>query len=137
VTGLRLGAAWDLLSVNSTPSSGAFAGTKNQADLWSIAGYASYQLTEKLSLHGRFEYFTGDVDQGFGGAGFGFYGTDNSIYATTVTAQYDLWKNVLSRVEFRWDHVEHGLAFGAADPVTGAPTRANAFILAANIIYKF
>ena len=22
-----------------------------------------------------------------------------------------LWANVLSRVEFRWDHVEHGTAF--------------------------
>jgi hypothetical protein len=40
-------------------------------------------------------------------------------------------------VEFRWDHVEHGMAFGGADAITGAPTRSNAFLLAANIIYKF
>jgi hypothetical protein len=139
VTGLRLGAAWDLLSVNSTPSSGGFAGIKNKADIWSIAGYASFQATEKLSFHGRFEYVNGDIDQGFPGVSFPFGSgvTDNSIYAATVTAQYDLWKNVLSRVEFRWDHVEHGDAFGAADPTTGAPTRSNAFMLAANIIYKF
>jgi hypothetical protein len=137
VTGLRLGAAWDLLNIDTTPHSGPFAGTKSEADIWTIAGYASFQATEKLSLHGRAEYVSGDIDKGFGGLGFGNFGTANSIYALTATAQYDLWKNVLSRVEFRWDHVEHGLAFGGADPITGAPTRSNAFLLAANVIYKF
>jgi hypothetical protein len=137
VSGLRVGAAWDLLSVNSTPHSGAFAGTKNEADIWTIGGYASFQATEKLSFHGRFEYATGDIDNGFGGLTLGNFGRDNSIYAATATAQYDLWKNVISRVEFRWDHVEHGTAFGSADSITGAPTRSNAYLLAANIIYKF
>lgn len=137
ITGLRLGAAWDLLNIDNTPNSGAFAGTKDKADVWSIAGYGSFQATEKLSFHGRVEYVTGDIDQGFGSVGFGPFGRADSIYAVTATAQYDLWKNVLTRVEFRWDHVEHGLAFGAADPTTGAPTRSNAFMLAANVIYKF
>lgn len=137
VSGLRVGAAWDLLSVDSTPHSGAFAGTKDEADIWSIGGYASFQATEKLSFHGRFEYATGDIDQGFDGLSVGNLGTENAFYAATATAQYDLWKNVLSRVEFRWDHVEHGSAFGSADANTGLPTRSNAFLLAANIIYKF
>jgi hypothetical protein len=137
VTGLRLGAAWDLLNIDTTPHSGPIAGTKAVADVWAIDGYASFQATERLSLHGRFEYVTGDIDQGFDNLSFGNFGRANSIYAVTTTVQYDLWKNVLSRVEFRWDHVEHGLAFGAADPTTGAPTRSNAFLLAANIIYKF
>jgi len=137
VTGLRLGAAWDLLNIDTTPNSGAFAGTKEEADIWSLAGYASFQATEKLSFHGRFEYVTGDVDQGFTGVSFGNFGRDNGIYAATATAQYDLWKNVLTRLEFRWDHVEHGNAFGAADPNTGAPTRSNSFLLAANVVYKF
>jgi Putative beta-barrel porin-2, OmpL-like. bbp2 len=137
VTGLRVGAAWDLLNIDNTPNSGPFTGTKSEADVWSIAGYASFQATEKLSFHGRVEYVTGDIDKGFGSVGLGNFGRANSIYAVTGTAQYDLWKNVISRLEFRWDHVEHGLAFGAADPNTGAPTRNNAFMLAANIIYKF
>ena len=129
VTGLRLGLAWDLLNGNSSVS-----GAKAEGDIWSIAAYASYQLTEKLSLHGRFEYVSGDIDQP-AGASFGVFGPNNAIYAATATAQYDLWKNVISRVEFRWDHVEHGLAFGGTVP--GAPDRANAFLLAANVIYKF
>jgi len=136
VVGLRLGVAWDLLSVDTKPHSGPLADTKVEADIWTIAGYASYQLTEKLSLHGRFEYATGDIDQP-STSGVGAFANGNSIYAATATAQYDLWKNVISRVEFRWDHVEHGLAFGGADPDTGAPTRNNSFLLAANIIYKF
>ena len=137
ITGLRLGAAWDLFNIDTKPHSGPFAGTKAEADIWSIAGYASFQATEKLSFHGRFEYVTGDIDKGFDSVSFGPFGRADSIYAGTATAQYDLWKNVLTRLEFRWDHVEHGLAFGAADPNTGAPTRSNAFMLAANVIYKF
>ena len=137
VSGLRVGAAWDLLNINTTPHSGAFAGTKNEADIWSIGGYASFQATEKLSFHGRFEYATGDIDEGFGGGNLGNFGGGNAFYAATATAQYDLWKNVISRVEFRWDHVEHGSAFGSADSITGGPTRSNAYLLAANIIYKF
>jgi len=147
VTGLRVGAAWDLLHVNTTPNSGAFAGTKVEGEIWSLAAYASYQLTEKLSLHGRVEYATGDIDHPAalaatpGPVAPGTLGGDlanNGIYAVTATAQYDLWKNVLSRLEFRWDHSEHGKAFGGVDEATGVgPNRENAFMLAANIIYKF
>ncbi len=145
VTGLRLGAAWDLLNVDTTPNSGLLAGNKVEADIWSIAAYASYQATEKLSFHGRVEYVTGDVDKPTGFTTLGLPGTlagdtlGNGIYAVTATAQYDLWKNVISRLEFRWDHAEHGMLFGAQNPNTEglAPTRENAFMLAANIIYKF
>lgn len=141
VTGLRLGAAWDLLNINTRPNSGPLAGTKTEADLWSIALYASFQATEKLSFHGRAEYITGDVDEP-GGFNRGALGTgslyqdvlDNGIYAVTATAQYDLWRNVISRLEFRWDHAEHGMLFGGT---SGAPSRENAFMLAGNIIYKF
>lgn len=132
VTGLRAGVAWDLLNVDTTY---AVPGGKVEADIWSIAGYVSYQLTEKLSLHGRFEYVTGDVDKPTTVAGFGTLTSGNAIYAVTATAQYDLWRNVISRLEFRWDHVEHGDAFGGT--TAGAPTLSNAFLLAANIIYKF
>ncbi len=139
VTGLRLGVAWDLLNINTKPEG---SGSKLESDIWSIAGYASFQATEKLSFHGRFEYLTGDVDEALGfiplapPSQLGSTVLNNAIYAFTATAQYDLWKNVLTRVEFRWDHVEHGKAFGGADAF-GAPTKDNAFLLAANVIYKF
>jgi hypothetical protein len=136
VTGLRLGAAWDYIKVDANVNDPAInpGGGKVEADVWSIAGYASFQATEKLSFHGRFEYVTGDLDQGPAGV-VGIFGGGNAIYATTLTAQYDLWKNVLSRIEFRWDHVEHGDAFGGT--AQGDPNRADAYMLAANVIYKF
>jgi len=45
---------------------------------WTIAGYASYQATEKLSFHGRGEY-----------AEFG-NNNPSTILAMTGTVQYDL-----------------------------------------------
>lgn len=138
VTGLRLGLAWDLLNFDS--NSAIVGGSKLQADVWSLAAYASFQATEKLSFHGRVERITGDIDKPLG-LTVPVYGNNNAIDAVTATVQYDLWKNVLSRIEFRWDHVEHGNAFGGAtiDPNSESfvPTRENAFMLAANIIYKF
>ena len=38
----------------------------------------------------------------------------NTAEEFTATAQYNLWVNVISRLEFRWDHVEHGNFFGAS-----------------------
>ncbi|HEY5915205.1 MAG TPA: outer membrane beta-barrel protein [Verrucomicrobiae bacterium] len=138
VTGLRVGAAWDLLNINTKPNG---PDSKLEADIWSIAGYASYQATEKLSFHGRVEYVTGDVDETTGvflppnqqTPLFSLF--QDNIFAVTATAQYDLWKNVVSRLEFRWDRAEHGKLFGGTS--TGDPTRENAFMLGANIIYKF
>src|SRR6266404_6064853 len=49
VTGLRLGGAFDYLDVHNTR--GEFSGIPNYGETWSVASYASYQATEKLSLH--------------------------------------------------------------------------------------
>ena len=91
--------------------------------------YASYQATEKLSFHARGEWADTAVVNG----------NDAEVYALTGTAQYDLWKNVISRVEVRWDHGNSGAMFGgsnwpANDP---GPDTKNAVLVAANLIYKF
>ena len=55
----------------------------------------------------------------------------------TATVQYQLWANVLSRVEFRWDH-DAANAFGYSQgAVSGAPIKDNDFLLALNLIYQF
>jgi hypothetical protein len=118
VSGLKLGVAFDYADFHNQP---AGAGDHQ----WVLGGYASYQATEKLSFHGRGEYYFAD-----GGAS-----PDTEIFETTFTAQYDLWKNVLSRIEFRWDHSANGDLFGGVTP--GTPTRKNAFVLLANVVYKF
>lgn len=120
VKDLKLGAAYDYTSDASVRS------------LWAnvFGVYASFQATEKLSLHGRGEYLWRDESGSL-------TGIPTKVFGLTGTVQYDLWKNVLSRLELRWDHSADGsLAYGGKTP--GAlPTKKNAYLLAANVIYKF
>lgn len=125
VTGLRLGTSLDVMDVATD-----FEGTRVNGEVWTVAGYLSYQATEKLSLHGRAEYADGNVDDPVA------LRTKAKIFALTATAQYDLWKNVLSRLELRWDHSCTGDQMFGGD-TAGAPTRFNAWMLAANVVYKF
>ncbi len=130
VTGLRAGASLDWFVIDDA----------NNND-YSFAGYLSYQATEKLSFHGRVEYFKdkiGNAALGQGAILFPFLppGEKAEVLAITATAQYDLWKNVISRLEVRWDHSVSGNdLFGGT--VAGAPDRQTAWMLGANIIYKF
>ena len=119
---LKVGAAYDY--------EGASKQAVNTAGYANATGlYANYQATEKLSFNGRGEWFT----QSKANTGPGY---PSKVLALTGTAEYDLWKNVISRLEFRWDHSADGtLAYGGA--TVGAPTRKNAYELIANIIYKF
>jgi hypothetical protein len=138
VTGLRLGAAYDQLDVHNPNS---YRG----GDTWAVSGYASFQATEKLSLHARAEYLKDCGRQKFfEGYYYDYYygqGLSDDTLALTLTAQYDLWKNVLSRLELRWDHsLNNENVFGSSTyeyEGYGEPTRGNAWMLAANIIYKF
>ena len=102
-------------------------GTATHGDV--IALYASFQATEKLSLHGRGEY--GDLDLPFAAAGH------IRGYALTGTVQYDLWQNVISRLEVRWDHIKQSpIQFGGT--FGGSPPRKdNAYMVAANLVYVF
>jgi len=117
VTGVKIGASFDYAD-DLAGFGGAIAR--------SYAGYVSFQATEKLSLHGRAEF----ADN------LPFTVARGDILAFTCTVQYDLWRNVLSRVELRWDHSASGNdQFGGTVP--GAPNRKNEYLLAANLIYKF
>ena len=77
---------------------------------WIIGPLRHLSSHDKLSFNLRAEYLSSD--------GSGLY-DDNPVHILantaeefTATAQYNLWANVISRVEFRWDHVEHGNFFG-------------------------
>jgi hypothetical protein len=90
------------------------------ADAQVIGAYASFQATEKLTLHGRAEY-------GFGEEGNTAFWGEQGVLAFTATAQYELWQNVLSRVEVRWDEARD----------IGGETAGNTVGAYANLIYKF
>jgi hypothetical protein len=131
VTKLKVGAAFDYLDVHNGES-----GTSNpQNDSeWVVGLYANFQATDKLSLNLRGEYLSND------GAGAGLYASSNGFYGAaeelTATVQYSLWANVLSRVELRWDHVEHHKAFDLT-PSHSSVAHENAIMLALNLIYQF
>ena len=108
-------------------------------------------------MNGRFEYadgpalgFMADAINGVPTISAGEAGTVavlnpmDKVFAVTGTLQYDLWENVISRLEVRWDHDASGreasdgsaAAFGG----TGAgavPDKLNEIMIAANVIYKF
>lgn len=127
VTGLKAGVSFDYVHMRSGTSTFSVispifnAGGANVDNQYAWALYLSYQATEKLSLHGRAETIReqGDVA-----------GSDNEAYALTGTVQYNLWENVISRAEIRWDH-------GDQDSYGNPPDQKNAVMVAANIIYKF
>ena len=130
LTGFKVGAAYDCAGVSGQPLTGDKAGYANAVGL-----YASYQLTEKLTLHARGEYAFSDLQTTL---------LARKVFETTATLQYDLWKNVLSRLEFRWDHAADGSApFGGASAGLASPvnpnggSKRNSFILLADVAYKF
>jgi hypothetical protein len=132
ITQLKIGGSFDYLfdAVDAA----------NGGDIWNIAGYATFQATDKLSFNLRAEYF--DDKTSATAAALAFAGVtevalypQNNAQEITATVQYNLWANVITRGEFRWDHVEHGNQFGANS--TGATDRNNDFLLALNLIYQF
>jgi|SwirhirootsSR2_FD_contig_111_352782_length_1283_multi_5_in_0_out_0_1 hypothetical protein len=135
--GLKLGASYDYAAIDDTS-------TNPDGDAWAAALYASFSPEgSKFGVHLRGEYASHSP---------GLYGANNvtfvsatanqvgvfpsKVFALTGTVQYDLWKNVLSRVEARWDHAANGAdSFAGSTP--GSPELKNHFMLVANLIYKF
>jgi hypothetical protein len=126
VKGLSLGVAFDYGCMGPNAAGGT---PNNSAYQYAGAVYLAYQATEKLSFNTRADYFSQSSNLVAAGA----VGLPASSFALTESVQYDLWKNVLTRAEFRWDHAMNG-----SDP-WGAPQTAvdNEFMLALNVIYKF
>jgi hypothetical protein len=123
VEGLRVGAAYDYAGVHENPRTDSFFAN-------AFALYLSMQATEKLSLHGRGEYSSRS-------GGLAGPGIPSKVFALTGTIQYDLWKNVLSRLEIRWDHSADGEDAYGGDNAGDPPNKRNHYMVAANIVYKF
>lgn len=135
LSALKLGASLDYLTIHdaSTVIAAGDAGFGGDGTAWNGALYLSYQATEKLSLNLRGEFLDDSADVVEDSSDLGL--SRAKIWEGTATAQYNLWKNVISRVEFRWDHGDNGQFFGGT--TAGTPTRRNAYLLAAQVIYQF
>ena len=126
VEGLGVGVSFDHVSSDLDS-----VGPNSEFDAWTAAIYTSFKVTDKLGLHARAEYFEADTD---------IIGTslDSSIGTLTGTIQYDLWENVLTRLEIRWDHVFDARGNPAATTFFGrAANEKNSLIVAANVVYRF
>ena len=148
ITQLKVGASFDYLNEQNLDAT-ALGASKNGDDIWVVGGYATYQATDKLSINLRAEYLDDDTAPAIPAIGapgdvvnlYSFVNSNgkiqgNSAEEVTATVQYNLWANVLTRGEFRWDHVEHGNSFGASSG-SATPFRSSDFLLALNIIYQF
>jgi hypothetical protein len=94
VTGLKVGLAWDAgQTLTQNPATGADLSW--DGSIW--GAYLTYQATDKLAfnLRGELADASGTVK-----------GAPN-FEEVTATIEYDLWANVVSRLEFRW-HGEVG-----------------------------
>ena len=58
----------------------------------------------------------------------------NDAQEITATVQYALWANVLTRLEFRWDH-SNNTSYGYTS--NAGNNYQNAFLLAAQAVYQF
>lgn len=92
-----------------------------------IAGYAIFKANDKLRFSVRGEYATGSNNSWV----YFDNGESNELLGVTGTVDYNLWANVLTRLEFRWDHdlTGNGMFNDGSDD--------NALSLALNVIYKF
>jgi hypothetical protein len=93
-----------------------------------VAGYVSYKLTEKLTTAVRVDYGKGRI---FGASTANSPDLDK-LLGLTGTISYDLWANVLTRLEVRWDH-----AIDSSRPFGDGPNSKSEVMIAANLVYKF
>jgi hypothetical protein len=131
---LKVGASFDLVSLNNSYT----PGNPNNDSGWVVGGYANIQATDKLAFNLRGEVYDlkGAVEPVYS---LNNHATDGVGEEFTATVQYNLWANVTSRAEFRWDHSDTGYPFGGynnGEGGGGTPV-ADSFILALNVIYSF
>jgi hypothetical protein len=154
IEALAVGLAFDYRGSSEEGSFGAAGPSPdyiNSTHAKAIGLYASYRATEKLKVNVRGEYAWGSAGTwttpGLNTDAGGSPHSDK-FFGFTTSLDYSLWENVLSRLEFRWDHDASGgpAAFGGTIPGTAVPpagnttdrgTQKNAVSLALNVIYKF
>ncbi|HEX9047957.1 MAG TPA: outer membrane beta-barrel protein [Verrucomicrobiae bacterium] len=134
---LKVGAAFDLVSYNNQNT----ATNPHNDNGWVVGVYGVLQPTDKLSFNLRGEYYDfqgGSIAMGATGVALNpnYLFSNGKGEEVTATIQYNLWANVISRLEFRWDHADSGKAFGIPSLTPSYPN-ADSFLLAANLIYTF
>lgn len=126
--GLTAGLAWDHL--NLADKTGV---STHDTDVYGL--YINYKATDKLTLNLRGEYIHWGDLAGLSDAAdpAAPFSPGDEFTEVTATIDYALWQNVITRLEYRWDHdlgQNGGQHFGQG-------TRDNDHLVALNVIYKF
>ena len=98
--------------------------TSENAQWHGYAVYARYQLTDKFAMASRFEFFRDDDNFRTGGIPAG----TNALWSPTFTLEYAPYDNLITRLEYRFDHADDGSPFNA---------EAGQSTLGAQMIYSF
>ncbi len=127
-----------------------YRGTKEVDNIPSTYAYAAsiyllYNVNEKLKINTRVEYAKGTAGTWYAvniPAPGAFPETDpeNKLFGLTTTLDYSIWENVVTRLEFRWDHdmtAQHSSGFGDNNIGPFGEDDRNAYSIAFNIVYKF
>ncbi len=84
--------------------------------------YASYKLNKVVTVSARGEYLHSDPAEF---EKFGASQTNVDDFSETLTVAFNIWDNLLTRVEYRYDHVVNGANYNTS--VTGAGTFTNVY----------
>lgn len=147
VTGLSAGLAFDYTSASWDDHYYYYEDDNYSQDAYTVGLYLTWQATEKLSLNLRGEYAHGHEKDKYNDIYYysGYSETDKydaDVYSVTATLQYNLWANVISRLELRYDNVcyeDHYSYAYYGDTYASYKDHYSddAWALYLNIIYKF
>lgn len=101
----------------------------NSANWFGHAGYARIDINDQWSISGRGEYF--NDEDGFRVVS----GTPNDYWEWTGTLEYRPWKNLITRLEYRYDGADHSVFPDKSLPAQ--VLKDNQSTIAAEAIYVF
>jgi hypothetical protein len=99
---------------------------------YGVALYAQYKLTKVITLAARGEYLHEDASDN---PKFGAPGVSNDDFSETLTVSFAIWDNLLTRMEYRYDHVVNGELFDLGVPSVSTTQDQNEVSLEA--VYSF
>lgn len=109
------------------PTAAPFASNGENIEYGNYAGYARYQINDKWAAAYRAELFRDDALSRAGATAL-FTAPDNTLFEQTVTLEYLLADNLISRFEYRWDKSNNTGSFDLDS---------NQQTLGAQLIYNF
>lgn len=130
IKGVTIGANVDYGWENREPSLVAAGLSDTKATWWGVAGYLGYDWTDKFRTAFRGEYFE---DSDSARTVVRGPGLKTKLWEVTATAQYNIWKGLFARAEYRHDHANE-LAFKT---INTGPTRKTQDTLSLSLYYLF